>query len=324
MLYGTIPGVDKKFSRFILGTMEFNNFDNEATYFAKLDQALELGINAIDTAQGYGRGVCEFVIGKWLKERGCREDVVITTKGCHPSFRDRVTPYDIGHDLLDSLYKLNTDYIDVYYLHRDDVKVPVSVIIDALNEHYQKGEIKSIGVANWTYDRIKEANEYAEANGLIGITIAEEHYSIAEQLADPFRRGSGTISGPKWADARKYFVDKKIPIASYSTLSGGFITGRITRDLVATNPDAIVEGTRLAYCHEVNFQRLDRTAELAKEKGVSIAQIGLAYAMSSDMDVYPIIGALNKEEMLSSIAALDLKLTKAECDWIDLTSDVRP
>jgi len=322
MNYGKIKGIDKKFSRYVLGTMEFNNADKSDAYFAKLDQAFELGINVIDTAVGYGGGVSEFTIGKWMESRGNREEVVITTKGCHHRpWRHRVNRYDMGSDILDSLAKLKTDYIDIFYLHRDDVSVPVSEVIDALNEHYQAGRIRAAAVANWSYERVKAANEYAEENGLIGLSLSEEHYSIAEQIADPFGWGSGTISGPKYAEAREYYADKNLPVASYSTLSGGFITGRITRELLATNPDSINEGTRNAYCHEINFKRLDRATELAKEKGVSIAQIGLAYAMSGDMDVYPIIGAMNKEEIISSIEALDIHLTKAECDWVDLTTD---
>lgn len=324
MQYGKLRGLDKPVSRYIMGTMGFTDFKKFDEYFEQLDTAFQYGITTIDTAMGYGRGVCEAAIGQWLKARRCREAVVITTKGCHPlPWRNRVTWYDLSSDLADSLVKLGTDYIDVYYLHRDDPTVPVSEIMDALAAHFKAGRLRAIGVANWQYERIREANDYARSKGLPEIVIAEEHYSIAEQIADPFGRGSGSISGPRYAEARAYFEAEDMPIASYSTLSGGFVTGRITRELVKTRPETIVEGTRKAYCHEVNFRRLDRTAELAREKGVSIAQIGLAYAMSGPLDVYPIIGAANEAEIISSIEALELKLTKAERDWIDLISDER-
>jgi len=322
MYYSNIKGFEKKCSRFILGTMEFNNPEKTADYFEMLDFAFENGINTIDTAAGYGRGVSETVIGQWMAERGNRDEILLTTKCCHHlPYRHRVNVYDMGSDLLNSLAKMKLDYIDVLYLHRDDVNTPVSDIIDAINVHYQAGRFKAAAAANWSYERIKAANEYAEANGLIGFSMAEEHYSIAEQIADPFGWGSGTISGPKYAEARAYYVEKNLPIASYSTLSGGFITGRITRELLEKDPDSINPGTRVAYCHEVNFKRLDRAAELAKQKGVTIAQIGLAYAMCGEMDVYPIIGARNKEEVISSLEALEIKLTKEECDWVDCTID---
>ena len=324
MEYNKIKGLEKPISRFVLGTMTFREPDKFDEYFAMLDNALANGINTIDSARGYGRGNSERAIVQWMKERGNREQVVFTTKGCHHSFRDRCHDFDISVDLIDSLCRTGLDYVDIFYMHRDDPKVPVKEIIDNLNWHIQEGRIKAIGVANWQIERVREANEYAEANGLVGISVIEEHYSIAEQLADPFNRGSGTLSGPKYAEQRKWVAENKMPVTSYSTLSGGFVTGRITRELLAENPDAIEEGVRRAYCHEVNFKRLDRTAELAAYKGISIPQVGLAYAMSGEMDVYPIIGAANAAEMKSSLETLNMRLTKAECDWIDCTSDEKP
>jgi len=322
MNYGKIKGIDKKVSRLIIGTMDFNNRERLDEYVEMLDYAYELGINAIDTAQGYGGGVAEDTIHKWLVKHDNRDEVVITSKGCHHNvWRNRVNRFDMGSDLLDTTSRMRIDYVDLLYLHRDDLAVPIPTIVEAVNEHYRSGRLKAAGAANWSYERIKEFNEYAEANGLIGFSLAESHYSIAEQLDEPFWRDSGTISGPKYAEAREYFAKNNLPISSYSPLSGGFITGRITRELFANDPESIARGTRRAYCHEINFKRLDRTAELAKQKGVSIAQIGLAYTMSSDMDVYPIIGAKNKEEILSCVEAVDIKLTKEECDWLDLTID---
>jgi len=324
MEFGKIKGIDKPFSRYIIGTMGFRDRDKKEEYFAKLDQALACGINAIDTARGYGMGVSEMLVAQWIKERGNREQVILTTKGCHHNmWRDRCHDFDIHSDLYDSLARCGLDYFDIFYMHRDDPGVPVAEIMDALNKHIDAGHIRAIGVANWQIPRVAEANEYAAKHGMTGIAVVEEHYSIAEQIADPFNKGSGTISGPKWASAREWLAETGMPVASYSVLSGGFVTGRITRETLEREPDSIDPGVKKAYCHEVNFKRLDRTAELAKEKGVSIAQIGLAYSMSGNMDVYPIIGAANEEELRSSLEALELKLTKAECDWIDLTADER-
>jgi aryl-alcohol dehydrogenase-like predicted oxidoreductase len=325
MQYGKLRGIDKPVSRFIVGTMDFRDPAKFNDYFAKLDKAFEYGINTIDTAEGYGMGRSEMAIGQWMKDRGNREQIIITTKCCHPMpWRKRVTWFDMAAGITDSLCRLQTDYIDMILLHRDDPDVPVADIMGWLEKHYKAGQIRAIGVANWQYERIREANEYARANGMPEIVMAEEHYSIAEQIADPFGSGSGSVSGPKFKAAREYFAKENIPIASYSSLSGGFITGRITRELLEKDPDSIDPGVRKAYCHEVNFKRLDRAMELAKEKGVSVAQIGLAYTMSSEMDVYPIIGALNDAEIISSIEAMEMKLTKAEQDWVDCTSDVKP
>ena len=327
MEYGTIKGINKKVSRYFVGTMSMTSYEPTPEELQRLDRAFEAGMNVLDCAQGYGYpnlGSTEVALGKWINSRGIRDQVVLTTKGCHPNpFRTRVHAYDIDSDLFDSLAKMKTDYIDMYYLHRDDVNTPVSELIDKLNEHIRAGRVLAIGVTNWSYERIKEANEYAKATGQVGFTLSESHYSIAEQLDEPFAPGSGTISGPKYEEARRWYKENDIPVASYSTLSGGFVTGRITRESYKADPESVSRSVRVAYCHDINFTRLERTAILAKEKGVTIAQIGLAYAMTGELDVYPIIGAANIEEIESSIAALDIKLTAAERSWIDLTSDER-
>ncbi len=335
MQYGKIKGIDKKASRFIIGTMFITDPSGRPEHFERLDDAWEQGVNVLDSAHSYGApnvGSTEIALGKWLKSRGIkRDDIIITTKCGHPRYfdfdpflcRNAVHSYDMESELNDSLTKLYTDYVDVLYLHRDDPETPVSEIIDTFNKLKKQGKVLAFGAANWGYDRIKEANDYAEATGQEGFSIVEEHYSVAEMLGDPFRAGSGSLSGPKYAEAREYLIKKGIPVASYSALSGGFCTGRFTREMFKNDPDSIPEGVRVGYCGDDNFTRVERAAELAKEKGVSIAQLCMAYTMFGALDVFPIIGAANHAELQSTLAALDTELTQAECDYIDLTSDHR-
>lgn len=326
MEYSKIKNIDKKCSRYIIGTMNITNPEGTPEDLARLDDAVEQGINVVDSAASYGYpniGSTEFALGKWIESRGLRDHLVITTKCAHPSFRDRFNSFDMEADLCDTLTKLKTDHVEVLYLHRDNPNVPVAHVMETLDKMYRQGKVLAFGAANWSFERIKEANDYALANGLQPFSIVEEHYSVAEMVGEPFVAGSGSFSGPKYAEARKYCVENNIPVASYSCLSGGFCTGRITREAFNANPDSIPMGTRNAYCCPNNFTRVERAALLAKEKGVTVAQICMAYTMSGELDCYPIIGALNHEELMSSIAALDLRLTKAECDWIDLTSDER-
>src|SRR5690606_23154974 len=111
-----------------------------------LNQVFELGGNTIDTAHVYSGGNSERIIGRWMQARGNREQVVVITKGAaHSQDRRRMTPFDIASDLFDSLARLQTDYIDLYLLHRDDPHVPVEPVIDALNEHLRAGRIHAIG-----------------------------------------------------------------------------------------------------------------------------------------------------------------------------------
>ncbi|MCQ2557523.1 MAG: aldo/keto reductase [Oscillospiraceae bacterium] len=327
MEYGKIKGISKPASRYIVGTMQFGEYDYKPEYVQTLDNAYEAGINVIDTAWSYGHpneGCSEWVVGKWIRENNLRDKIILTTKCCHPNdWRTKVHSYDILSEFHDSLARMQVDYVDVLYLHRDDPNTSVQEIIDTLDTLRTQGLVSVYGVANWGFERIKEANDYAASVGKQGFSFIEEHYSVAEMIDEPFMLGSGSISGPKYAEARKYYAEQQIPVASYSCLSGGFVTGRITREGFKANPDSVNPSVRKGYCYDVNFDRLDRVIALANEKGVTPAQIGMAYTMGSDMDVYPIVGALNKAELDSSLAALDIKLTKAECDWLDLTSNER-
>jgi aryl-alcohol dehydrogenase-like predicted oxidoreductase len=134
MKSASIPGNSKPLSPVILGTMIINTNRYEESA-ALLDKAVENGINALDIALVYGGGGSERAIGQWMEERGNREEIFIITKGAHPNAdRKRVTPYDITADLMDSLARLRTDYIDCYLLHRDDPDVCVGPIMDILNE----------------------------------------------------------------------------------------------------------------------------------------------------------------------------------------------
>lgn len=141
MYYGSVRGVGKPVSRLVLGTMIINTRELERS-FNLLDSVFELGCTTFDTAHVYGDGESERGIGRWMEERGNRDEVVIISKGAHHNAdRRRVTPFDITSDLYDSLARLRTDYIDIYLLHRDDPSVPVEPIVECLNEHLAAGRV---------------------------------------------------------------------------------------------------------------------------------------------------------------------------------------
>ena len=161
MNYGQIAGVDKPVARLILGTSitSFSDYEHSAQL---LDEVFERGGTTIDTAHVYGDGVAERNIGRWLAERGNREQVAIISKGAHHNDdRKRVTPFDITSDLHDSLARLQTDFIDIYILHRDDEAVAVGPIVEVLNEHQRAGKIGAFGGSNWSHERLQAANDYA-------------------------------------------------------------------------------------------------------------------------------------------------------------------
>jgi aryl-alcohol dehydrogenase-like predicted oxidoreductase len=316
MQYGHIPGIDKPISRLVQGTPWFNTH-NAKSSFALLDAVFEQGCRAVDTAHGYGGGECERVVGRWVRERGVRDELVIIGKGAHPyGGRNRVTPEDIASDLHESLDRFGFDHIDLYLLHRDDPSVPVGPIVEALNEHHRAGLIGIFGGSNWSAARVREANEYAAAHGLVPFAASSPNFSLAVQVKPPWE-GCLSISGPAGAADRAWYRAQHMPLFTWSSLAGGFFAGRYRRDNLATLDGP---GDRLCietYCVEENFQRLDRAERLAAEHGVTPPQIALAYVMSQPLDIYALVGCQNGAEFAANAAALDIRLTPEELAWLD-------
>lgn len=318
MQYGTIVGLSKPVSRVVLGTMIINRSEKEKS-FALLDAAQELGCTTLDIAAVYAGGDSERCIGEWMQARGNREQVVILTKGCHHNQdRARVTPFDLAADLHDSLARLKTGYVDIYLLHRDDPEVPVGPIVEAFNEHLAAGRIRAFGGSNWSHQRLAEANAYAAARGLRGFTASSPNFGLAEQVADPWGPGCETISGPQKADARAWYQQARMPVFAYSSLGRGLLSGRISRANWEQTRTLLDGAATKAYAHEVNFQRLDRLHQLAAERRATVPQLALAWIRNQPLDVYALVGAANREELAGSIAGSELKLSRAECDWLDL------
>ena len=171
MEYRNIPYVNGAASRLILGTAS-PSFSSGGDNRKLLDAAIDMGINVIDTARNYG--LAEKAIGDWLRHSKCRDKVIILSKCAHPNLlgRKRVTEKDIRKDFEKSSRLLGTDYIDIYLLHRDDPEVDVGVAVEVLNALHQEGKIGAFGASNWTYQRIAEANRYANAHGLIPFCVS--------------------------------------------------------------------------------------------------------------------------------------------------------
>ena len=314
---GTVMGIEKPVSRLVQGTDLLKSWEQEEA-FALLDAVYELGCTAFDTAHSYGDGHCERILGRWLASRGTREGIVIISKGAHPnSDRKRVTPFDIASDLHDSLARMDVDYIDLYLLHRDDLSIPVGLLMEALNEHVEAGRIRAIGASNWSHLRIQEANAYAESNGLVPLAATSPHFSLAEQVVPPWE-GCLSITGSGMASARQWYSAKGIPLFSWATLSLGFLTGRITRSDLKRDDDSLC---LRSFGSEDNFERLDRATQMAKEKGLTVPQVAIAYVMNQPLNLFPVIASASAQEFKENRDAIELSLTPEEVAWLDLEDD---
>ena len=322
MLYGYIDEIDKPISRLVQGTMMVSS--NALGYsFGLLDAVFERGCNTFDTAHVYGGGDNERTVGRWVNERGIREKVVILGKGAHHNQdRKRVTPFDITADIHDSLARFKFEYIDLYLLHRDDPAVPVGPIVEVLNEHYRAGKIHAFGGSNWSHARIAAANAYAAEHGLKPFIASSPNYSLAEQMQEPWP-GCVSISGPANGAVRAWYAANNMPLFTWSSLAGGFFSGRFDRTLPMTSTDYFDKLVVDCYFSPQNFERLDRVRIIGAEKRLSVPQVALAYVMSQPLNIFALTGGRSVEEFMTNALALGAPLTPAELAWLNLESDSR-
>jgi aryl-alcohol dehydrogenase-like predicted oxidoreductase len=324
MRYGQIPGLEKPVSRLVQGTMMINRDALEYS-LDLLDGIFARGCTTFDSAHGYCDGDAERVLGLWMEARRNREQIVILTKGAHHNQdRRRVTPFDIHSDLHDSLARLRTDYIDLYLLHRDDPSVPVEPIVDTLNELKHLGSIRAFGGSNWSHQRLRQANEYAERSGQTPFTLSSPNVSLAEQVDEPWAECI-TLTGRKNDEARKWYAETQMPVFAWSSLASGFFTGRFRRENLTLFPEEDY-WARLAircYASEDNFKRLDRAEELARQKGMPTPQIALAYVLNLPLNLFALVGCRTPQEFEVNLGALEIKLTPDEMKWLNLEESDR-
>ena len=324
MKYGRIPGIDKPISRLLQGSIMLSADDRDGNY-RLLDACFEQGFNAFDTAHSYGAGLTDTELGAWIESRGIRDDVVILGKCAHPEngIADRVRPEYIRSDLAESLERLRTNHIELFLLHRDSREYPVGEIVDALHEAKEAGLIGVYGGSNWLADRVKAANDYAAANGKTPFTVSSPQFSVAEMVKPPWE-GCISVSGAQGEADRAYYDDAEISLFTWSSLAGGFMTGKFTRDNIDSFTDYWDTNPIEAYAYENNFKRLDRVIELAADKGLSPAQISVAYVLSNNPRYHAIVANWEVEQVPVNTAAADIQLSAAEIAWLELKTEEKP
>ncbi|HIJ66519.1 MAG TPA: aldo/keto reductase [Candidatus Hydrogenedentes bacterium] len=312
-----VAGIDKPISELALGTA-FYSYGAREKWFPILDDFYQAGGTLLDSGRIYGDS--EKVLGEWMASRGNRENLVVITKGGHGP--DGSLPAEnlegiIASELETSLTNLRTDYVDLYMLHRDNPAVPVGVVMDLLNREIASGRARALGASNWEYDRVVEANAYAEQHGFVGFAVVSNNLSLAVPAA-PFYPGliSTDEAGERW------HCETGIPLVSWSSQARGFFTGRYTpelRDSADRVEDGFTKRMIEVYCTDANFERLRRAEELgAKKGGYSAVEVALAWLRHKPFSLIPIVGPHTPDELASCIRATALELTNADSRWLNL------
>ena len=283
MKYGQVEGVEKDVSQIVMGTLFVSEFNAAAPVF---DYFIEQGGNCFDTARHYG--VAELVFGEWMKNRGVRDQTIVITKGAHTP---NCNPETVMKELDESLERLQTDFIDIYFLHRDNPDVPVGEFVDALNEHKNAGRLGIFGASNWSPQRMDEANEYAARNGLAGFSVLSNHMSLARMVEAPW---PGCLAASD-SDSRGWLAERNMPLFPWSSQARGFfVDGRADP---ADLSDA--ELVRCFYSDD-NFERLARARQLSEKHKVSTISIALVYVLNQPTPTFPIRGPISVEEAETS------------------------
>lgn len=323
MKYDRIKGLEKDISRMVFGCdwLYCDSPEKREQSFRALDAVYAVGCNALDTAHIYCGGESERAIGSWMEARGNRENIVVLTKGAHHNRdRRRVTPYDIESDIHDSLARLRSGYIDIYVLHRDDPAVNVGPIVEELNSLRARGMIRAFGGSNWTNQRIEQANEYAYKRSLQPFTASSPNFGLAEQVQNPWGEGCVGLNGTDRKEAREWYErNRDVKIFAYSSLARGFFSGRITSGMSVEQGKGLLDQAAFtAYFHPVNLKRLARVEEMARDKGLTVPQIAVAYALNHPLGIFSLQAPRTPEEMIQNNEAIDLMLTSDEMAWLNL------
>lgn len=322
MRYRNLDGMPLAPSLVCLGGGPLGSAISVDDSFKLLDTLVECGGNWVDTAHVYaawlpdGGGLSERAIGAWLKARGVRKSFMVGTKGAHPDLKtmsiSRLRPQDITQDLFESLERLGSDYVDIYWLHRDDPAVPVGEIISCLNEHRAAGRIYALGASNWTVERITEANDFAARNQLAGFCASQIAWSLAERnYVKPAYAGMLAMD----AETLQFHRQSGLPAVAYSSQAGGLFN-KIT---AASEHDPEMANTGMAkhYFNPVTFRRAERARELAARYGCDANTIAVAYLLNQSFAGYAITGCRTVAQVRSSCSAADLILSVEEVAWLE-------
>lgn len=307
-----IPGTDLKVSALAYGTADMGTKTSDEQGFALFDEYAKDGGNFIDTAHAYACwvpgqcGVSERFVRKYMV-RADRKQFVIATKGGHCQFEgyprpdNFLNPKLVAQDLNESLDRLGMSQVDIYYLHRDDPRVPVDEIVSFMNEHIDSGRIRYLGASNWSVRRLAAANQYAQEKGLQPFVILQNQWSLAKP-------DWGSLDEPGAVrfvldEERAPLADMKMPVAAWSPTANGFFA---------------TDGQKgETYATEAGKRKLAAAQNVARQIGATPNQVALAYLMCQKTTVIPILGTGNPEHYQDALGSLQVELSDEQMAALD-------
>ena len=314
MKYVNLGKTGLRVSRICLGTMTYGSskwrdwvLEEEASapFFR---QAFEAGINFFDTADMYSLGASEEVVGRAIRQHARRDDVVLATK---VNFAMSDDPNDRGlsrkHILAgidNSLKRLGTDYVDLYQIHRFDSHTPIEETMQALHDVVRAGKARYLGASSmfvWQFANMQHA---ADRHGWTRFVSMQNHYNLVYREEE--------------REMIPFCISEGVGVIPWSPLARGFLAGNRHRDKSdATARSRSDEYAKQMYFHDDDFAIAGRNAELAGRRGVSPAQMALAWMLHKPGITAPIIGASKMSHLDDAVAALDITLSEEEIKLLE-------
>ena len=284
---------------------------DEPTSFRLLDAFVEAGFHLIDTADVYSRwapgnqgGESETIIGKWLKQSGKRDRVVIATKVGMEMGPDKVglsRPYII-RAVEDSLKRLQVDHIDLYQSHKDDPGTPLEETLGAFGELIRQGKVRAIGASNYSAERLAEALSVSKNSGLPAYQCLQPHYNLMER--EGFEAGLEGVCR-----------EANLGVIPYYSLASGFLTGKY-RSEADLSKSARGQGVK-KYLNERGLRVLKALDQVAEQQGSTPARVAIAWLLARPGITAPIASATNLEQLADLIEATRLDLDRRSVELLD-------
>ena len=312
MQYTTLGDTGLEVSRLCLGMMSYGDPDWRDWILSEEDarpmvrRALDAGINFFDTADMYSKGVSEEVTGSLLGEMTRRDEVVIATKVYFPMSdapnRGGLSRKHILDSVRDSLRRLDTDYIDLYQIHRWDYGTPVEETLEALHDAVKKGYVRYVGASSMYAHQFARALYTADLNGWSRFVSMQNHYNLLyreeEREMMPLCREEG------------------VGVIPWSPLARGHLA-RPLEERKSTRRAKTDDYARGLYDFPASEEIIRRVGEIASERGVSRAQVALAWLMDKDAVTAPIVGATKLDHLEDAIGAVEVELTEEEMERLE-------
>lgn len=312
MRYTKLGKTDIEVSRICLGCMGFGDPKRgqhswtlgEDDSREILRYALDKGINFFDTAIAYQGGSSEEYLGRALRDYAKREDVVIATKFT-PRTQDEIDRHIGGAEhvtvmLDESLTNLATDYIDLYICHMWDYNTDIHEILEGLNKAVKSGKVRTIGISNAYAWQVAKANAIARAEGFSEFVCVQGHYNL--------------IFREEEREMIPYCREENLALTPYSALAGGRLAKRRGETSLRLEKDNYAR-MKYSATEQADNLIIDRVAQLADEKGVSMTQISLAWLLTKVNS--PIVGATKREQIDGAVGAVDLTLKEEEIAYLE-------